>query len=295
MAPSVETGVDKTNPKELPWPKFRHGSEAVMDVEINSSRASAGGAKASGFPRAKPALTVIACNVLEKEIRHFAQGLDQVRDLVFMPQGLHNEPVRLQRQLQAAVDRAEADEGTEVIALVYGLCSRGVENLRHGRCPLVIARAHDCVTLFLGDKERYADYLREHPGTYWYSPGWIGSQAPPGPERDAKLRREYTEKFGRDEVDYLMEVEAQWIAKYDRAAYVGLGVGETEKDVRYTQHCAGCLGWSFEHVKGDPQLLVDLLAGNWDERRFLVVPPHHAIRLTADATIIKAVPMPPGP
>jgi len=243
----------------------------------------------------RAALTVIACDVLEKEVRHFARGLEHVRELVFMPQGLHNEPARLQRELQAAVDRAEADAETEAIALVYGLCSRGVENLRHARCPLVIARAHDCVTLFLGDKERYTHYLREHPGTYWYSPGWIASHAPPGPDREAKLRREYPEKFGPDEVDYLMEVEAQWIAKYDRAAYVGLGVGETEKDVRYTQRCAGCLGWSFDQVKGDPRLLVDLLAGEWDARRFLVVPPHHAIRLTADETIIKAVPMPPAP
>jgi hypothetical protein len=47
-------------------------------------------------------------------------------------------------------------------------------------------------------------------------------------------------------------------------------------------------------VKGDPQLLVDLLAGRWDERRFLVVPPDHFIRLTADDSIIKAVPQPPS-
>jgi hypothetical protein len=38
-----------------------------------------------------------------------------------------------------------------------------------------------------------------------------------------------------------------------------------------------------------------LLAGRWDERRFLVVPPHHFIRLTADETIIRAVPEAPGP
>ena len=43
------------------------------------------------------ALTVIACNVLEAEVRHYARDLPQVRELVFMPQGLHNEPVRLQR------------------------------------------------------------------------------------------------------------------------------------------------------------------------------------------------------
>lgn len=237
-----------------------------------------------------PALTVIACNVLEEEVRRFARDAAHVRSLVFMPQGLHNEPARLRRELQTAVDQAEADPGTDTIALVYGLCSRGVEDLRHARCPLVIPRAHDCVTLFLGDKERYAAYLRENPGTYWYSPGWIKSHTPPGPDREARLRREYAAKFDAEEVDYLMEIEQGWIAKYDRATYVGLGVGETEADVNYTRHCAGCLGWSFDQVKGDPQLLIDLLAGRWDDRRFLVVPPHHLIRLTADDSIIRAVP-----
>jgi len=260
----METGVDKTNQKRL---------------------------RSAGVPPVPP-LTVIACNVLEDEVRHYARSLTHIRRLEFMPQGLHNEPLRLQRELQAAVDRAEADAGTGAIALVYGLCSRGVEDLRHARCPIAIARAHDCVTLFLGGKERYADYLREHPGTYWYSPGWIKSHTPPGPDREARLRREYAAKFDAEDVEYLMEVERGWIAKYDRAAYVGLGVGETARDVAYSRHCAGCLGWSFDQVAGDPRLLIDLLAGCWDEQRFLVVPPHHGIRLTADESIIRAVPLP---
>lgn len=237
-------------------------------------------------------LAVIACSVLEDEVRHLAAGYRHIHRMVFLPQGLHNEPARLRRELQAAITAAEADPVVDAIALVYGLCSRGVENLRHERCPIVIARAHDCVTLFLGDKDRYADYLRKHPGTYWYSPGWIRSHAPPGPDRTARLRREYAEKFDADEVEYLMEMEAHWIANYNRAAYVGLGVGETARDKDYTRHCAACLGWDFDLVEGDPALLRALLAGEWDERRFLTVPPGHGILLTADDTIVRAVPQP---
>lgn len=233
-------------------------------------------------------LSVIACNVLEEEVRSLSADLPHLRELVFMPQGLHNEPVRLQSELQAAIDRAEANPEVDAIALVYGLCSRGVENLRHARCPLVIARAHDCVTLFLGSKDRYAQYLKDHPGTYWYSPGWIKSATPPGPDRTAKLRRDYTERFGADDVDYLMEMEDHWIANYNRAAYVGLGVGETQQDMDYTKRCAACLGWNYDQVQGDPSLLRALLAGEWDARRFLVVPPGHVIRLTADDDIIRS-------
>jgi hypothetical protein len=87
-----------------------------------------------------------------------------------------------------------------------------------------------------------------------------------------------------------MEMESHWVANYNRAAYVGLGIGETQKDQAYTQRCAACLGWDYDQVKGDPALLQALLAGEWDEQRFLVVPPRHVIRLTADETIIRAVP-----
>ena len=236
-----------------------------------------------------PSLAVIACAVLEDETRHFAGEMPHVRELIILPQGLHKEPVRLQRELQAAIDRAEAMPAIEAIALVYGLCSRGVENLRHGRCPLVMARAHDCVTLFLGSKERYAAYACEHPDTYWYSPGWIKTGKQPGPDRAANLRGEYAEKFDADDVEYLVEMDRQGLANYRRAAFVDLGVGKAAQDVAYTRHCADCLGWSFEQVDGDPSLLRDLLAGHWDERRFLVVPPHHLIRFTVADCVVEAV------
>jgi hypothetical protein len=70
---------------------------------------------------------------------------------------------------------------------------------------------------------------------------------------------------------------------------VDIGVGQTAQNAAYTRRCADCLGWSFEQVSGDPSLLRDLLAGRWDERRFLVVPPHHLIRFTVADSVIEAV------
>ena len=177
----------------------------------------------------------------------------------------------------------------QAIVLGYGLCSKGTESITAQRCTIVLTRAHDCITLLLGSKERYAEYITQHPGTYWYSPGWNRHHTPPGKERYEKLYSEYLEKYGEDNAQFLMETEQHWFSTYDRAAYVDLDVGATDKDIQYTKDCANWLDWNFDHQKGDPTLLYDLLAGNWDDQRFLIVKPGQTIRFCSDAQIVKAV------
>jgi len=235
-------------------------------------------------------IAVIACGVLEPEVRHFTRESTHILERVFLPMGLHETPSVLQTELQLAITRAESNPAVETIVLVYGLCGQGVENLRHERCPLVIARAHDCVTLFLGDKERYARYQAENPGSYWFNPGWIRGKASPGPEREAHLREQYAGKFDDDDVEYLLETDRNSLGHYIRATYVGLGLGDAEKEADYTKTCAACMGWGFDRIPGDPALLKALLSGDWDEKRFLIVPPQHVIRLTGDDSIIRAEP-----
>lgn len=175
------------------------------------------------------------------------------------------------------------------IALAYGLCSRGVEGIRPRRCRVGLPRAHDCITLLLGSRERYGDYVARHPGTYWYSPGWNRCHVPPGPERYERLMREYREKYGEEDAEFLMEQEQSWFRKYNRAAYVHLGAGLTEEDVRFSKGCADWLGWAFDVQAGDPGLIRDLLGGAWDDARFIVIGPGQTARMTADERVVEVV------
>ena len=138
---------------------------------------------AGGAVQRRPRVGVITCAVLEEEVGYLVRGMEHVVRVEVLEQGLHNDPPKLRTRLQEAVARVEQDERVEVIALGYGLCSRGSEGVTGGRCRLVMARAHDCITLLLGDKGRYAKYVAEHPGTYWYSPGWNKHHVPPGKRR----------------------------------------------------------------------------------------------------------------
>jgi len=233
-------------------------------------------------------IAVVLCRVLEDEIGHLARDAPQVVHLEHLPQGLHDDPPRLRLEVQAAIDRVEANTQADVIVLGYGVCSRGTEGLRTSRCRLVMPRAHDCITLLLGSKERYAQYVSEHPGTYWYSPGWNRHHLPPGPERHARLLADYRARFGDDNARYLMETEQHWFHTYDRATWVDLGVTATEADVEYSCRCARWLGWQFDQQKGNPDLLRALVTGPWDVDRFLVPEPGQGARLTDDARIVEA-------
>lgn len=236
-----------------------------------------------------PRLAVILCAVMELEIEALAGGLPHLIHVEKLPQGLHNEPAKLREALQEAIDRIEAETSAEAIALGYGLCSRGAEGIVAKRCKLVLPRAHDCITLLLGSKERYAAYVAQHPGTYWYSPGWNKHHIPPGPERHRVLRDRYAAQFGEEDADYLMEQEQAWFQHYDRATYVDQGVGPIASDAAFTQGCAEWLGWNFERVKGDPGLLRAMLACEWDDDRFLVIQPGQTPRMTADERVVEAV------
>jgi len=237
----------------------------------------------------KPTLAVVTCAVLEEEIAHFVRSQPHIRHVEVVEQGLHNEPDKLREQLQLAVDRVEANHPVEAIVLGYGLCSRGIEGVHTRRCKLVVARAHDCITLLLGDKERYAQYVAQHPGTYWYSIGWNRHALMPGQQRYEKLLNEYREKYGEDNAEFLMESEQHWFKTYDRATFVDLTVGQTDHDVEYTKECADWLGWRYDYQRGDPDLIRAMLDGRWDEQRFVVLEPGQTVRMTADERVIEAV------
>lgn len=244
---------------------------------------------ASPDPGSELRVAVVTCAVLEMEVRHYAAGLPMLTHVRVMEQGLHNEPDRLRNELQQAVEEVEQTTDANVVVLGYGLCSRGVEGVTTRKARMVLPRAHDCITVLLGSKERYAQYVRQNPGTYWYSPGWNLHHTPPGKERYDKLYKQYLDKFGADDAQFLMEAEQHWFTAYNRATYVDLTVGATEQDIQYTRDCANWLKWDFDHQKGDPQLLIDLLSGKWDDGRFVVLQPGQTIRMTADEGVMEVV------
>jgi len=207
-----------------------------------------------------------------------------VFDFHFLEQGLHNTPDVLRQELQNTIDRVEANYSAILIG--YGLCSNGLEGIMARNTKLVIMKGHDCITFLLGSKERYKEYFERHPGTYWYSPGWIDTGTMPSKERYESTLQSYIERYGEDNAEYLMEMEQGWYKKYSNAAYVDLGFYDTEKYKLYSKQCAQWLGWNCDILPGNPELIVNFLEGNWNSDDFLIVEPGEIVVASHDEKII---------
>lgn len=237
-------------------------------------------------------LQFIVCKVLQREAYLCAARSKHVVDVILMPQGLHNEPDKLRSELQEALKRVTDIRGEPYDATLfgYGLCSNGLVGLEC-TIPMVIPRAHDCVTLLLGSKEKYKDYFDSHPGIYWYSAGWIENSLQPGKERFEKAYQEYVSKYGEDNAQYLMEMEQKWMTEYSWATYVDWGLPLSDEYRRYTRECAEYLKWNYDELKGDTRLFQKMVDGEWNSEDFLTVQPGQ--KTAADVNnpgIVKAVP-----
>ena len=223
-------------------------------------------------------LQLIACKVMQREVYLCAARSKNIIDIVFMPQGLHEQPDKLRAELQKALENTTdlQGQGYDASLLGYGLCSNGIVGLT-AKIPIVVPRGHDCITLLLGSKDKYKQYFDSHRGAYWYSPGWIEHGKPPGKERYEQTLAEYTEKFGKDNAEYLMQTEQKWLKEYNWAAYIDWGLPNTAHYKKYTKKCAEYLGWNYDELKADPSLMQKLLDGDWNENKFLIVSPGQKI------------------
>jgi hypothetical protein len=239
-------------------------------------------------------VALIGCEVLERELAALSGLGEAVASREILPAGLHVQPTRLRAILAQAIAHTEERPEIDTIVLAYGLCGSALVGLGPSRCSLVVPRAHDCVTLFLGNKERYAECMKEDPGLYWYMPGWCRHGLVPSPDREERLRAEYRVRFDPDQVDELIEMDRESVAQHHSAAYTDLQLPGDSDQFQYSKTCAECRGWSMTPIHGDSGLLRDLLNGPWDPERFLVVHPGQRIALCAHGdAIIKAVPQPP--
>ncbi len=243
-------------------------------------------------------LKLLACEIFYREMcEAVAQSVNQV-DVEFLPKGLHDiGQAGMSSRLAEAL--GGVDESLfEAVLFGYGLCSNGLLGLTARSIPLVIPRAHDCITLFLGSKERYLDYFQSHPGVYFKTTGWIErgenthQDNPQSIAHQSGMVQSYEElaaKYGEDNARYLYEELCNMTRNYGGLTYIAMGVGPDERFEQESRQEAARRGWKYERLEGQMGLIRQLVDGPWDADKFLVVPPGSRVASSFDEGIIKAV------
>ena len=241
-------------------------------------------------------LKVLCCEVFFREVCLLAANSPHTIDVSFLPKGLHDLGVeRMVPRLQAEIDAVPTDKAYDAVVLVYGLCNNGIVGLRAQGTRLVVPRAHDCISLFLGDRQRYLDYFNAHPGTYYRTTGWLEHADSTGAGEESVTQKlglavryeEMAAKYGEENARYIMETMGDLVENYDRLTFISMGL-ECEAPFRE----AACReaeekGWTFEELEGSMELLRKLIHGEWDEDCFLVLKPGQAVAATHDQAIVR--------
>lgn len=242
-------------------------------------------------------LKIIACDVLNRELSYLSGLSEHYTDITFLHQGLHDTPDFLRQALQQEIDKAEEGfpynyfntcPAYDYIIIAYGLCSNGTVGLNSKKVPLVIPRAHDCITLLLGSKEKYKDLFGRYPGTYWFSAGWIERAWQPGEKKYSALREDYIHRYGEENAEYLMEMEQSWLKEYKTAGLISWDCFKNNSDYRdFTRQSAEFLKWNFVEFEGNKSLLWNIVNGIFNPEEVLLVPPSTSVQAAYDETIIK--------
>lgn len=240
-------------------------------------------------------LKLICCDVLTREICHELHATPNTVDPVFTSKGAHEQPEFLCGLIQKAIDEADNEGCYDAVILGYGLCGNAADGVTAGSIPLIIPRAHDCCTLFLGSKEKFIEYFGQNPSLEWSSSGYMERgnsyirQTQTGKLLGMDLEYEQlVERYGEENAEYIWETlyperPGSELIFIDMPETSHLGYLDRMREL------AEEAGKDLKVYPGNIRLIKALLEGNWNEDEFLVVPPGKSIKAVYDQDIIMTV------
>ena len=246
----------------------------------------------------------IGCEIVYREACYLAATGPHQVDVEFLRKGLHDlETHDMLAKVQSAIDAVDPDAGYEAILLGYARCNDGLAGITARSIPLVIPRAHDCITFFFGSRSAYKEYFDAHSGTYYMTTGWCernafgdgqystpayGKQGVMGKLGLAESYEQMVEKYGKENADFIAETIGDWKKNYSRMLYLEMDVCDEQPYVDTARKKASENAWEFELRKGDWSLMKKLFHAKWDDD-FLIVQPGQKIVARNDDSILDVV------
>jgi len=228
-------------------------------------------------------LKFICCDVFARLACRFVSESPNVVDIEFVHMLAHDEPKKLNRIIKEIIDASVNDPRRkyDTVILGYGLCGNSVTGLS---CPItmVIPRAHDCCTIHMGCKEKFMEAFGETLSARWSSVGYYerchmidsvytGTGQLASYKTSAEYMK-YADEYGEDNADYIWETMHPEI-ETDEAFYIKTDGFEYSDALENYKTEIENAGKKLRVVDGDASMLKALIDGEWDDERFLTVPP----------------------
>ena len=245
-------------------------------------------------------LKLIACEVFTREIGLCTAHSPHTIDVEFTKKNAHDNANNLRHILQERIYEAD-DEDYDAIMLGIGLCGNSTAGLKAGRTKIIMPRAHDCCTIFLGSRSRFKEIFEKRPSTPFTSVGYM--------ERGTTLMHEASEfasDFGlKQSFEQYAEIYGEENARYLWET-LHVNVENNNKDIVFIDipelshlgFADKARNWAEENEKnfiyerGSLDVIQKLLNGDWNDEEFLTVLPGQKIDPVYDwERIIQANPL----
>ncbi len=200
---------------------------------------------------------IIACSTIRDEVEALRGDIP----VDYLEGFLHDTPDVLREKIQERIDTTPGDC---TILLAYGRCSNGAADLKAGTHRLVLPACDDCISLLLGSRRAYMREFNEHPGTYYYTRGWIEELEDP--------YREYLKVVPRMGEEKARMVALMIMESYTRIAVIDTGTYDLEKAHDYVDTVSKFYDLPVVQLDGSLRLLEKLIRGPHDDE-FIVVEP----------------------
>jgi hypothetical protein len=211
--------------------------------------------------------SIVACRVMEPELSAIAEQLARPPAITYLEQSLHRTPHQMPGRIMDALKTVPADHAA---VLCYGLCANGIVGVTAPPGGLIVPKAHDCITFFLGSRAAYETIFTQTPGVYYLTPGWVAE----GKDPIGIMRGEYTERVGESAAEWVMREE---LKHYRRITFIDTGAGDAPALREKARENARFFDMEYTELKGDPRFFRMMMEGPYDSGDFLFFPPGEVV------------------
>lgn len=240
---------------------------------------------------------LIACDVFEESINNFKNQTPHTITPIYLKLEAHLEPGKLHQELQDIIDEAEG-QPYDMILMAYGLCGNATNGIKARSIPIVIPRAHDCCTLFLGSIGRFLEHFGENLSAQWTSSSYLAKSNQGMYSANVEdtlsyfgLSEEYEElvkQYGEDNAQYLWETLHSKDQYNTKMFYISTGAPDDEMNIEKLKQTAKEEGKTFHLIAGNLGLIEGLFGEKWGDE-YLFVSPGQRIVSTNDLDTVVTV------